>query len=352
MMEDDEFIPCFAYIEFTLMVSKEAKDNQEFKDLHETTNKIIANCRKSLKAQILKCINVKYKLLHWQIINDFAKSLCFVTKQHLVLLQDTSNINETVSTFLLASKGELMQHLHCNETTLYNAYKRIHSITDFPKLNAQVRNAINAQNNATSQPSQQPATQEEVVEVMNEDPVEDTTASQTHHFTAFEFGMTHTPNLAVPPPPPPPAATTITATPATKDLNDHPCPETTYVNNMTMPLNYTQYTNKVFHIFYNKIVEPLRLTYLNTFIHSWGQFKRHINAKEVKLQLKKLTEKHFVTIATEDTQMLIDEEQNVDYTTLNNLIKKATIEETKQLQLQLHCLTDKLATIKLQKTYN
>eukprot|EP00957_Ditylum_brightwellii_P126637 9652634-Ditylum_brightwellii.AAC.1 len=52
MLEDDEFIPCFACIECTLMVSKEAEDNQEFKDLTEEMNKIIADCRKSLKAQI------------------------------------------------------------------------------------------------------------------------------------------------------------------------------------------------------------------------------------------------------------------------------------------------------------
>eukprot|EP00957_Ditylum_brightwellii_P078411 5963063-Ditylum_brightwellii.AAC.1 len=74
MMEDDEFIPCSSHIEFTLMVSKEAEKDQEFKDLQETMNKIITNCRKSLKEQILKCINVEYKLLHQQIINDFAKA--------------------------------------------------------------------------------------------------------------------------------------------------------------------------------------------------------------------------------------------------------------------------------------
>eukprot|EP00957_Ditylum_brightwellii_P196267 14953784-Ditylum_brightwellii.AAC.2 len=135
MMEDEGFIPCSAHTEFTLIVPKEVEGNQEFKDLQEMTNEIISDCRKSLKAQILKCINVKYNLFHQQIINDFAKRLCFVTEQHLVLLQDTSNIDETLSTLLLAYKGELMQHLHCNETTLHNAYKRIHSIMKFPKLN-------------------------------------------------------------------------------------------------------------------------------------------------------------------------------------------------------------------------
>eukprot|EP00957_Ditylum_brightwellii_P172650 13142553-Ditylum_brightwellii.AAC.1 len=95
MLEDEEFIPWSALIEFTLTVSKEAEDNQELKDIQEMTNKIITYCRKSLEAQILKCIDVEYKLLHQQIIDDFPKSLCFVTKQHLVLLQDNSNINET-----------------------------------------------------------------------------------------------------------------------------------------------------------------------------------------------------------------------------------------------------------------
>eukprot|EP00957_Ditylum_brightwellii_P085915 6536222-Ditylum_brightwellii.AAC.1 len=43
--------------------------------------------------------------------------------------------------------------------------------------------------------------------------------------------------------------------------------------------------------------------------------------------------------------MMINEEQIVDRTTLNEFIKKATMEETKQLKLQIHHLYDKIATI-------
>eukprot|EP00957_Ditylum_brightwellii_P127503 9723519-Ditylum_brightwellii.AAC.1 len=43
--------------------------------------------------------------------------------------------------------------------------------------------------------------------------------------------------------------------------------------------------------------------------------------------------------------MVIDTEPSVDCITLNNLIKKAAIEETKQLHLQLHKMNDKIATI-------
>eukprot|EP00957_Ditylum_brightwellii_P026221 1982810-Ditylum_brightwellii.AAC.1 len=81
MLKDDEFIPHSACIEFTLMLSKEAENNQKFKDLTEKTNKIIADCRKSLKAQILKSIDIEYKLFHQKIIDDFANSLWFVMKQ-------------------------------------------------------------------------------------------------------------------------------------------------------------------------------------------------------------------------------------------------------------------------------
>eukprot|EP00957_Ditylum_brightwellii_P010664 807727-Ditylum_brightwellii.AAC.1 len=64
-----------------------------------------------------------------------------------------------------------------------------------------------------------------MAEVMIEDPVEDTTASQTHDFTTFAFGATCSPNPVVPSPPSPAATTiTTTATLAKTDLNDQQCP--------------------------------------------------------------------------------------------------------------------------------
>eukprot|EP00957_Ditylum_brightwellii_P122600 9349474-Ditylum_brightwellii.AAC.1 len=82
---------------------------------------------------------------------------------------------------------------------------------------------------------------------MNKDPVEDTTASQTHDFTAFVIVVANTPNPAVPPPPPPVATTK--ATQVRTDLNDHPRPENTYMSNRSMPSNYTQCAKQVFHLF-------------------------------------------------------------------------------------------------------
>eukprot|EP00957_Ditylum_brightwellii_P022637 1707505-Ditylum_brightwellii.AAC.1 len=45
-------------------VSKEAEADQEFTNLLEMSNNIIRECKKSLKAQIIKCIDIKLKLLH------------------------------------------------------------------------------------------------------------------------------------------------------------------------------------------------------------------------------------------------------------------------------------------------
>eukprot|EP00957_Ditylum_brightwellii_P080267 6105239-Ditylum_brightwellii.AAC.1 len=49
---DDNFIPCSAQIEFKFKVSKEAEADQEYRDLLETTNDIIGDCKQRLKAQI------------------------------------------------------------------------------------------------------------------------------------------------------------------------------------------------------------------------------------------------------------------------------------------------------------
>eukprot|EP00957_Ditylum_brightwellii_P202093 15328544-Ditylum_brightwellii.AAC.1 len=80
MAEDSDFIPCSAWIEFTPIVSKEAEEYQENKDLLKETNTLIGDYRKCLKSQVLKCIGINQKLPHKQLVKDFASSLCFITK--------------------------------------------------------------------------------------------------------------------------------------------------------------------------------------------------------------------------------------------------------------------------------
>ena len=63
------------------MVPKEAEADQEYKDLLNETNTIIRDYRKSLKAQVLKCINIKYKLL----------KLCVGTKFYMLIKSMYSN---------------------------------------------------------------------------------------------------------------------------------------------------------------------------------------------------------------------------------------------------------------------
>eukprot|EP00957_Ditylum_brightwellii_P020114 1517318-Ditylum_brightwellii.AAC.1 len=75
LIDDDNFIPCSAQIELQFKVSKEAEADQEFKDLLETTNNIIGDCKRHLKAQIIKCIDIELKLLHQQLLDDFVRNL-------------------------------------------------------------------------------------------------------------------------------------------------------------------------------------------------------------------------------------------------------------------------------------
>eukprot|EP00957_Ditylum_brightwellii_P071248 5416060-Ditylum_brightwellii.AAC.1 len=69
-------------------------------------NDIIKDCKQCLKAQIVKCIDIKLKLLHQQLLNDFVRNLWFITKQHLVYMNDMYNIDKTMSAFLQAYKGD------------------------------------------------------------------------------------------------------------------------------------------------------------------------------------------------------------------------------------------------------
>eukprot|EP00957_Ditylum_brightwellii_P059957 4552145-Ditylum_brightwellii.AAC.1 len=87
-------------------------------------NDIIGDCKQRLKAQIIKCIDIELKLLHQQLLDDFLKNLCFITQQHLVYMNDKSNIDKTVSAFLQSYRGDLFKHLPYNEEDLHSAYKR------------------------------------------------------------------------------------------------------------------------------------------------------------------------------------------------------------------------------------
>eukprot|EP00957_Ditylum_brightwellii_P124385 9480340-Ditylum_brightwellii.AAC.1 len=65
-------------------------------------NNIMRDCKQCLEVQIVKCIDIKLKLLHQQLLNDLIRNLWFITKQYLVYMNDTSNINKTVSALLQA----------------------------------------------------------------------------------------------------------------------------------------------------------------------------------------------------------------------------------------------------------
>eukprot|EP00957_Ditylum_brightwellii_P043903 3329729-Ditylum_brightwellii.AAC.1 len=75
LTDDEEFTPHSAQLEFEFKFSKEAEADQEFTNLLEATNNIIVECNKSLKAQIIKCIDIKLKLHHQQLFDDSIKDL-------------------------------------------------------------------------------------------------------------------------------------------------------------------------------------------------------------------------------------------------------------------------------------
>eukprot|EP00957_Ditylum_brightwellii_P065117 4939147-Ditylum_brightwellii.AAC.1 len=82
-------------------------------------------------------------------------------------MNDKSNINETVSAFLHAYKGDLFKHLPCNEEDLQSAYKRVHTIPVFPKLNANIQDNINTLANTELANTQKQVLQQSLQQVDN-----------------------------------------------------------------------------------------------------------------------------------------------------------------------------------------
>jgi hypothetical protein len=132
-------------------------------------------------------------------------------------------------------------------------------------------------------------------------------------------------------------------------LNNTPQPPNTYVNTRSTPSNNSKNAKQTFHTFYNKLADPLRLAFINTFVYSWSTYVSTEEDNTKGLTLKKLSEEYFISNSSEEAQLIIDSKPSVVQTTLNDLIKKATVEETKKIQLQLHKMNDKLATITIKQ---
>eukprot|EP00957_Ditylum_brightwellii_P202618 15330947-Ditylum_brightwellii.AAC.1 len=250
LTDDDDFIPCSARIEFQFKVSKEIEADQEFRDLLETMNNFIGDCKQRLKAQIVKCIDIKLKLLHQQLLDNFIRNLWFITKQHLVYMNDKSNINKTVSAFLQAYKEDLSKHLPCNDEDLHSAYKRVHTIPVFPILNANIQDNINALANAELANTQEQALQQSLQQVDNSQQSQDSTPTFAHLYFASQSQETANQTL----------------------LNNTSWPTNTYINNRSTPSNNNKYAKQTFHTFYNKLADPLHLAFINTFVYSWSTY--------------------------------------------------------------------------------
>eukprot|EP00957_Ditylum_brightwellii_P197336 15034360-Ditylum_brightwellii.AAC.1 len=100
-----------------------------------------------------------------------------------------------------------------------------------------------------------------VIGTQPEDNADATTAQSLPDFNGFAFGTTVTPNNNNN------TTTARTPPPARTLLNDYPCPKNTYVNDKTTPSKYTEYAKQAFHLYYNKVAEPLCLAFLNMFVY-------------------------------------------------------------------------------------
>eukprot|EP00957_Ditylum_brightwellii_P113113 8626265-Ditylum_brightwellii.AAC.1 len=67
MKDNQEFIPCSAWIEFLFHVSKQVEESKVFPALQEETTQNIKKAHKDLKAKILTAMTLEFKALRLEI---------------------------------------------------------------------------------------------------------------------------------------------------------------------------------------------------------------------------------------------------------------------------------------------
>ena len=85
---------------------------------------------------------------------------------------------------------------------------------------------------------------------------------------------------------------------------------------------------------------------VSVFVEPWKLFLRQQRQNDIHLELKKLSTAHFTEKATVDAAMDVDAEPAADRRHLGDLIRKATQDETRQLQRELQSVRSQLAAIK------
>jgi hypothetical protein len=285
MIDNEDFIPRSARIQFDLKGSKRAIELPEYKQLAEETSDLVADFTKNLKTQIIKAAAIEIKAAENELRYHLSKCVRIITSAFLINKNDTSNVDSTVYKLAQRFLDDISINCTMNLATFEKIYKEVHTIETFP-------------------PSGATATENATAPTENEEMIDDANDSTVSPFFRNRRAT---------------STTTATTTTTTTIVNTPP-PEDDITTLKT-------------------IIEKV-------FVTSWFMFKQQQQKNKVTLELKKLATAYFTEKKTADAVLPVDSEPAADKKELKALIRLETLSETKNLSKQLEVLQKELASLK------
>jgi hypothetical protein len=282
MQADDELIPRSARVKFEFQVSKATATDVDFLNIKSETHDLVVAFQKALKIKIIAASKIEIKLAERIAKTDLCRSLRSACKTFIVASSATSTPDLVANTVIERHGASLLKYFPDLDSVAFRRlYKEVHGLGTLP--------------NPEPVPRLRPALREPPAG--NRGPVID-------HSDSLGFGLM---GMEIP------VYDRVAAIPA--------------ANIPIGPIHVDS-------------VDYARLSriFLSLFIDSWSAYLNQAKENATNLELKKLYTDTFVTKATEDTAMELDEEMPKDRGQLNDLIKKSTAEATNRLTQELKAI--------------
>lgn len=129
LTENDEFIPRSARIKFEFHMSDTASESDKFKTLNTETQNLILAFQQTLKAQVVKAIEIEASTFLLEIQTNFVEAVKHISKAFLVLespLKNTHDVDTTVNHLMTSHGLTLLKYTSMTMPEFRTLYNTLH----------------------------------------------------------------------------------------------------------------------------------------------------------------------------------------------------------------------------------
>ena len=148
MVDDPDFIPRSARIQFQLKGSSRAVELAEYKQLAEETSTLVTEFTTKLKEKIIKASAIEKVAAVNEIRLHLTKCLRIITSAYMIINNDTSNVDSKVYSLMTHYRDHLSVNAPMTLRTFIATYKEVHTIETFPPSTTATATTAAAPSNA------------------------------------------------------------------------------------------------------------------------------------------------------------------------------------------------------------